>query len=92
MTQPQQIQSKLFVMQRIILEKRTFENVRNTATNVDICSRFVILTKGSVLSTMIFPSFLPILKFIKIIALYLSHLALRVHQKFTVLVWNLKKY
>ena len=76
----------------IFLKKRTFENVHKTATNVDICSRFVILTKGSVLRTMIFPSFLPILKFIKIIALYLSHLALRVHQKLTVLVWNFKKY
>jgi hypothetical protein len=74
--QPQQLQSKLFVMQRNV----TFENFHKTAT------------KGSVLSTMIFPSFLPILKFIKIIALCLFHLALRVHQKFTVLVWNFKKY
>ncbi len=54
MTQPQQLQSKLFVMQRNVLEKRTFENVRNTAKNVDIYSSFVILTKSFVLSIMIF--------------------------------------
>jgi hypothetical protein len=50
MTWSQMAQSKVFIVQRNIIEKIKIEIVQNMAANVNICRRIIIFRKGSVWS------------------------------------------